>query len=203
MMKSQASCLVAGALALVVSGCSEPPWPDVTPSPAPPGPPPPVALATQEVTPGGAGAGAVTLSPEAVQALTPLFEHNDRIHAALAGDRGDGVGEAGVAIAEVALASRRLVTDHAALALLADVETRGRALGRAGDIDAMRLAYGELSKPLVALASAAPELRGGRHVFLCPMARGYQKWLQAEPSLKNPYFGAKMLTCGEASDWSP
>ncbi|MCC6622895.1 MAG: DUF3347 domain-containing protein [Deltaproteobacteria bacterium] len=203
---SQSALLVRRGLALVavlgLAACPEPPWPDVTPAPVPPEPPPRVAPAPADDTTAGAH-GAVALSPEAVAALAPIFEHNDRIHAALAGDRADGVGEAGVAIAEAALAARRLVTDHAALALLADVETRARALGRGGDLEAMRLAYGELSKPLVALASAAPELRGGRHVFMCPMARGYQKWLQVEPSLRNPYFGSKMLTCGEASDWSP
>jgi hypothetical protein len=35
------------------------------------------------------------------------------------------------------------------------------------------------------------------------MAHGYQKWIQREPSLRNPYFGSKMLTCGEESDWGP
>lgn len=198
--------------------CSEPPWPDVTPEPAPPAPPARVdaaASATPDVP--AAPVAVVTLAPEALAALAPMMAANDKIHAALAGDTTQGVTEAATTIAEAALAARPLVKDATLQALLADVETRARHLGHGGDIDArrpggaglpagieaMRLTYGDLSKPLVAIASAVPALRDGRHVFMCPMAKGYQKWLQAEPSLRNPYFGAKMLTCGEESTWAP
>ncbi len=197
-----------GLLGLLTSfiACSEPPWPDVAPEPAPPAPP---ARVDAAAAPSPAAAAtpspvaAVELAPEALAALSPMLAANDKIHAALAGDTTTGVGEAAVTIAEASLAARPLVKDATLQALLADVETRARHLGHGGDIEAMRLTYGDLSKPLVAIASAVPALRDGRHVFMCPMAKGYQKWLQAEPSLRNPYFGASMLTCGEASDWSP
>lgn len=184
--------------------CSEPPWPDVTPEPAPPAPPARVAAAASAApdTP-AAPVAAVTLAPEALTALAPMMAANDKIHAALAADTTQGVSDAATAIAEAALAGRPLVKDATLQALLADVETRARHLDHGGEIEALRLAYGDLSKQLVAIASAVPALRDGRHVFMCPMAKGYQKWLQAEPSLRNPYFGAKMLTCGEESDWSP
>lgn len=199
--------LSRGSFPLAVASllaCSEPPWPDVTPEPAPPAPPARVdaaASATPDtpVVP----VAAVTLAPEALTALAPMMSANDKIHAALAGDTTAGVSEAATTIAEAALAARSLVKDATLQALLADVETRARHLGHGSEIEAMRLAYGDLSKQLVAIASAVPALRDGRHVFMCPMAKGYQKWLQAEPSLRNPYFGAKMLTCGEESDWAP
>lgn len=39
----------------------------------------------------------------------------------------------------------------------------------------------------------------GLHVFECPMApvAGKGRWLQRTGELKNPFFGSKMLTCGE------
>jgi membrane fusion protein, copper/silver efflux system len=189
-------------LALPALACPEPPWPDVTPEPAPPAPPARVT-ATPAASPPAPAAHEIALEPEALAVLRPLFAHNDAIHVALAGDTMSGVDKAATAIAEAALAARPLVKDATLQALLADVETRARHLAHGGDIEAQRLTYGELSKPLVALTAHVPALREGRHVFVCPMAKGYQKWLQAEPSLRNPYFGARMLTCGEESDWAP
>lgn len=193
-----------GALAtLSALACSEPPWPNVTPEPAPPAPPARVAAPPTPAPAPTAPTPTVELPPEALDALRPVLAANDKIHTALAGDTADGVTASAIAIAEAALAARPLVKDATVQALLADLETRARHLGHGGDIEAMRLAYGDLSKPLVAIASAVPALRDGRHIFMCPMAKGYQKWLQSEPSLRNPYFGAKMLTCGEESAWSP
>lgn len=183
--------------------CSEPPWPDVTPEPAPPEPPARVTTPPAQPPPAPTPGPTIALDPELVTALRPLFTHNDTIHRALAGDTTDGVATAALAIADAALGARPRVKDATAQALLAEIETRARHVAHDAAIDPMRLAYGELSKPLVALASAVPALREGRHIFECPMAKGYQKWLQAEPSLRNPYFGAKMLTCGEESDWTP
>ena len=70
------------------------------------------------------------------------------------------------------------------------------------DADAVRKAFGELSQRVVTLLVAVPALRQGRFVFRCPMAQGYQKWIQSSGTIDNPYMGKKMLTCGSASDWS-
>ena len=59
------------------------------------------------------------------------------------------------------------------------------------------LGCGFLPEPM-----ARPFLQTGRLVFRCPMATGYGKWIQTKAPLENPLFGSKMLTCGEASDWS-
>lgn len=70
-------------------------------------------------------------------------------------------------------------------------------LGDAPDVNAARLAFGDLSKGVVAAVSADATLQPGRHLFSCPMARGYQRWVQVTPSMANPYMGKKMLQCGE------
>ncbi|HEY5552492.1 MAG TPA: efflux RND transporter periplasmic adaptor subunit, partial [Opitutaceae bacterium] len=41
--------------------------------------------------------------------------------------------------------------------------------------------------------------REGLHLFECPMAPeiGTGRWLQHDAELRNPFFGSRMLTCGE------
>ena len=68
-----------------------------------------------------------------------------------------------------------------------------------GDAEAVRTAFGETSRPLVAVLAAAPSLSKGMYVFECPMASGYQKWIQTDSEISNPYMGSRMLTCGSAS----
>jgi Cu(I)/Ag(I) efflux system membrane fusion protein len=72
----------------------------------------------------------------------------------------------------------------------------------ATDVPAVRLAFGELSRAMIALFVADPTLQKGRHVFMCPMAKGFQKWVQPSDKLQNPYMGKKMLECGADSTWS-
>ncbi len=190
------------AVGLAMTACSEGPWPKIVPEPRP---------TPSPETRGGDGAGpsasppvsSIALSDEVVKSLSPLFDLNDGLHAAFAGDVFEGVSARAVEFADKALAARPSVGDETVAALLSDIERRAREVARAGDIEAARLSYGELSRAMVTLASRVPALREGRHVFMCPMAKGYQKWLQKEPSLRNPYFGAKMLTCGENGDWVP
>jgi membrane fusion protein, copper/silver efflux system len=70
------------------------------------------------------------------------------------------------------------------------------AVGRASDLAAARTGFAALSEQLVAVVAADAELYQGVHLFECPMTKGYNKWLQPEPELANPYQGAAMLTCG-------
>ncbi len=69
-------------------------------------------------------------------------------------------------------------------------------------LDAQRKGFADLSKALVALLVADPALQRGRFIFECPMAPSYKKWVQTHPKLQNPWYGSKMLECGEKTDWS-
>ena len=64
-----------------------------------------------------------------------------------------------------------------------------------------REAFGEVSRHLIALLSADPELARGRYVLECPMAKSYPKWVQQSETVSNPYMGPDMATCGVASEW--
>jgi len=68
------------------------------------------------------------------------------------------------------------------------------------DADAVRRAFGDVSRAVVALLAAEPSLQQGRHVFECPMAQDYKKWVQPTAELSNPYMGTRMPTCGSESD---
>lgn len=70
------------------------------------------------------------------------------------------------------------------------------------DAGAVRQAFGDVSRSVVALLAAEPSLQQGRHVFECPMAQGYKKWVQPTANLSNPYMGTRMPTCGSASEWT-
>lgn len=75
-----------------------------------------------------------------------------------------------------------------------------RDLARADDLGAARGAFGSLSKRLVGRLEAAAE-RGEKvpehHVFQCPMAKPYGKWLQRTKEISNPYMGRAMPRCGK------
>jgi len=78
-----------------------------------------------------------------------------------------------------------------------------RAAGQgvsAASIAAARSAFAALSDPLLAWLSAAPNpLSQPLSVVHCPMALDNKgaKWLQLGSQVRNPYFGAEMLTCGD------
>src|SRR5690606_34542035 len=63
-------------------------------------------------------------------------------------------------------------------------------------IEPARKAYGDVSKHVMGLLVAFPSLTEGRVVYECPMATGYQKWVQPATVMANPYMGQRMLKCG-------
>ncbi len=67
------------------------------------------------------------------------------------------------------------------------------------DAGKVRLAFGELSKQLVAYLGQDPGVARDFTVFECPMAMGYGKWVQKSDKLSNPYMGKAMLECGTKS----
>ena len=163
------------ALALALLGCAA--------EAAPPAP----AAAPAATTP----AAAVPAGPRGV-----VLSRYEALRTALADDRADG------------LAADVDSLRAAALELVA-AKGAGAAEGLKGadalvavtkaapvDLKAARLAFGELSRGVVAVVAADTALQVGRFLFECPMAKGYQRWVQLAPSMMNPYMGKRMLECG-------
>jgi hypothetical protein len=141
------------------------------------------------------------LSPEARSAADEVLNAYEALRAQLAAD----------AVAEVPALSERLekgATDMArnspaslqprAVALSASA----RLLRETKELPKLREAFGEVSRQLVSILVIEPSLRKGRHVFECPMAQGYKKWIQTTTKLSNPYMGKAMLECGAESKWT-
>ena len=144
----------------------------------------------------------VGLLPErAVAPATESLKSYETMREKLAADDLEGARAQAKAIADAA--TRAAGDGGAAKQGLLEIATHARAVSAAADIAPARLAFGELSKDVVALMVGNPTLRAGRFLFLCPMAPGYQKWVQTTPALNNPYWGKRMLTCGrELTTWT-
>jgi len=51
---------------------------------------------------------------------------------------------------------------------------------------------------MYALAKAVKLTADPVYYTYCPMKKAY--WLSSEPTIKNPYFGNAMLTCGKVEE---
>lgn len=149
-------------------------------------------------------AHALDLGPETRASVGQLLDDYERIRAALAADEIAAVVRPARSLATLATGAAGAAPADAAPHLRA-VATAATALASvpAHDAAAVRRAFGDLSRPLVALLDLDPALRAGRHVFECPMADGYRKWIQTSPRIANPYMGTRMLVCGRPSTWAP
>lgn len=102
-------------------------------------------------------------------------------------------------------AAARTAADHAVVAKphFQSIAAAADKIAATKDIKEARAAFGDASKSVIQLLVDDPELRTGRFLFMCPMAKGYQKWVQTTGKLNNPYFGSEMLECGEElKTWS-
>jgi hypothetical protein len=78
--------------------------------------------------------------------------------------------------------------------LLADA----KAVAEAKNIDGQRTAFSSLSNTMYVLAKAARLSADPVYQAYCPMKKMY--WLSNDPSIRNPYYGKMMLTCGKVTD---
>jgi hypothetical protein len=132
-----------------------------------------------------------------------ILNDYERARHALLHDSLEGVPAAGEQIAQRAAelsdgfdAERAGVkAAHADLArkALPEIRDAARKLAAAGDIDAARAAFAELSRPLVRYREAVAGDRPA--VVYCSMEQA--SWLQPEGEIGNPYGGQQMPRCGE------
>jgi len=72
-----------------------------------------------------------------------------------------------------------------------------KKIATAGSLDSARDAFKQLSKRAVHYADGKP----GYYVAHCPMvANNEGDWVQVTKAINNPYFGAKMLSCGSIKE---
>ncbi len=76
-----------------------------------------------------------------------------------------------------------------------------QALAVAVDTESARIAFGEMSRAIVAhyAAVGAPD---GLRVYHCPMTAAWPYWVQPTAGISNPYMGTSMPKCGEGTSFS-
>jgi len=146
-------------------------------------------------------AAAVALALAAPAAAHPIAETAPlvlaeyvKVHDALASDRTDGVAEAATKIE--AMATEMISHAGAAEKKLYEGLAAAAAKMKAGDLAALRAPMKELSVATDAFLRAAGT--AGWQLYYCPMADGY--WIQTAEGVRNPYYGAQMLACGDKVD---
>ena len=72
------------------------------------------------------------------------------------------------------------------------IKEAAEKLAKAKALASARDAFKALSRPLVMWATMSKAKR--IHVLYCDMAKG--SWLQRDRTVRNPYYGTKMLKCG-------
>jgi hypothetical protein len=109
-----------------------------------------------------------------------------QLQVALAGDQFDGIATHAAAIEKAAIS---LGADGASIAAGA------QKLAAATDIKAARVAFGEVSTAITEYAEKTKSALGADvRVAYCPMVN--KPWLTKDKTIRNPYYGAAMLTCG-------
>ncbi len=126
--------------------------------------------------------------------LDPVLAAYERARALLASDQTEGLAAVAADLRKAATTAAVAVPGHKAH--LQAVATAAPALASSADLAAARKAFGEISRPLVALVQADAGLAKRLHIFNCSMADGYGDWVQPSASIENPYMGKKMLACG-------
>jgi len=126
------------------------------------------------------------VSARAAELPKTLVDPYLQVQAALASDKFEPVATNAQAIGA---AAATLGPDAELLASAA------KKLEAAKDIAAARTAFGEVSTALVAYAEKTKsELGAELRVAYCPMVN--RPWLQKDKEIKNPYYGAAMISCG-------
>lgn len=129
--------------------------------------------------------------------MAPIVEQYIAIHDALASDHTKGVTDAAKAIAKhiAGLDATIVKGEHAGhyKDIPQKMAESAAKLVAAKDLGQARDAMKVLSRPLAMWATMSKPKN--IDVVFCSMAKG--SWLQRPGAIRNPYYGASMLACGE------
>jgi len=151
-----------------------------------------------------AQAPATASDPQFLAQLEGVYSAYLALQKALASDRADEAVQAGKAmLAALEKVDMKLVAgdDHAAwMRFVGEARTTLKQIAEAEEITEVRSGFALLSEEVLALAKRFGPPAGTTFFDMkCPMAfdnRG-ARWLQSDSPVRNPYFGAAMLQCGE------
>lgn len=133
--------------------------------------------------------GAVTLKD---QDLNAVYQHY--VHLSTALTNGD--------VSEAKVASNAIEAGAKEIEGGASIAASAATITAASDLEAQRTAFSKLSKEMIEQVKKSGLTSGEVYVEFCPMAFNDKgaSWLSSSKEIKNPYFGEKMLNCGEVTE---
>ena len=149
-----------------------------------------------------AAVGAVLSAPAASAAEMPAGSLEKLVglylpmQEALAGDSAAVVAGQAAKLATEAEAIAKKEREKPTLDAIEDLEAvvvAARGM-KGSEIEALRAQFKPLSRAVGRLVER--QAVAGHGIYYCPMADAY--WVQKSGAVKNPYYGSKMLGCGEA-----
>lgn len=145
----------------------------------------------------------ITISPKAKEELNPLFNEYFKLKNALVDDNLDKAVSAskdmGVLLSKVNMGVFTGEAHNVWMKHSSVLEKELRKTGSTNEIGKMRVLFKNISDQMVMLIKTFGGIDQPVFVDYCPMANNDQgaEWLSTEKEIKNPYFGASMLKCGE------
>jgi tRNA(Ile2) C34 agmatinyltransferase TiaS len=142
-----------------------------------------------EQTAATATGGAVALKD---QDLNAVYQHY--IHLSTALTNGD--------MSEAKVASNAIEAGAKAMQGGGAIAASAASITAASDIEVQRAAFQKLSNEMIAKVKKSGLTNGEVYVEYCPMAFNDKgaSWLSSSKEIRNPYFGDKMLNCGEVTE---
>ncbi len=132
--------------------------------------------------------------PQTTAALSEVVEAYLPIWRTLATDSKEGMLQNAKTLADAVRKAAETTHDDG---LKSQLETLAKAAEsvKADNLDQARESMKKVSRALVAiLETHETKIQGNYTIIECPMLK--EKWVQDSEEVRNPYFGAKMLTCG-------
>ncbi len=123
--------------------------------------------------------------------ITKLYNQYIAIKNALASDKSDETSKAALAFIKTAgIIDVKLISEGNITSLRKDAT----AIAEARSIQKQRDSFFNLSDNMIEIAKKFKLSDKSVYVQYCPMAEG--SWLSNENKIVNPYYGSKMLSCG-------
>ena len=95
-------------------------------------------------------------------------------------------------------ASAELLTAVSALKGQEELKKATAHFSEQSDLEKQRAAFATVSTSVWGLVKDSKELNQSLYYQYCPMKKSY--WVSTEEKIKNPYYGAQMLTCGKVAE---
>lgn len=146
-----------------------------------------------------------TISAEAKQSLQPLFQAYFNMKEALADDAIEKAKSAGKgmtdALGKVDMGLFQGDAHRIWMGYASELQNNLHRISGLNDIEAFRKGFIALSGTMIGIAESFDPMSSTIYVQRCPMANSNDgaDWLSLDEEIRNPYFGASMLTCGEVT----